>query len=47
MIKQKIVAIILVGITIPVAVMERDITLPLMISLIAVPLFFAKKQVFY
>lgn len=47
MIKQKIVSILMIAITIPVAVMESDITLLVMMALISVPMFFTKKQVFF
>ena len=46
MIMQKIVAVLLVTLTIPVIVLDRDATSTVFMMLLAVPMFFGKKEWF-
>ena len=46
MIMQKIVAVLLVALTIPVIVLDRDTTSTVFMMLLAVPMFFSKKEWF-
>lgn len=47
MIKQKIVAVLLVALTIPVIVIDGDATATVFMLLLAVPMFFSKKEWFF
>lgn len=47
MLKQKIMAIVALLATVPVCIMEQDITATVFIGLFAVPLLVTKKQVIY
>ena len=47
MIKQKIAAVIMIVLTLPVVFFERDITFTIFMSFFSVPMFFSKKEWFY
>lgn len=47
MIMQKIVAVLLVTLTIPVIVLDGDATSTVFMMLLAVPMFFSKKKMFF
>ncbi len=47
MIMQKIAAVLLVALTIPVIVLDGDATATVFALLLAVPMFFSKKEWFY
>ena len=46
MIMQKIVAVLLVALTIPVIVLDRDATATVFMLFLSVPMFFSKKEWF-
>lgn len=46
MIKQKIIAVLLVALTIPVIVLDCDATATVFMLFLAVPIFFSKKEWF-
>lgn len=47
MIIQKIVAVLLVGLTAPVIILDGDATATVFMLFIAVPMFFSKKKMFF
>jgi hypothetical protein len=47
MIKQKIAAVIMIVLTLPVVFLERDITSTIFMSLFSIPMFFSKKGWFF
>lgn len=47
MIKQKIVAVILVLLTVPCIILDNDLTATVFMSMFAVPLFFSKEIFFH
>lgn len=44
LVRNKICAILLIALTLPITFLERDITALIFISMIAVPMFFAKED---
>ena len=44
MIKQKIAAVIMIVLTLPVVFLERDITSTVFMSFFSIPMFFSKKE---
>lgn len=47
MIMQKIVAVLLVALTVPVIILDRDATATVFMLFLAVPMFFGKKKMFF
>lgn len=47
MIAQKFVSLLLVVLTIPIIILDGDATFTVFISLLAVPMFFSKKEWFF
>ena len=47
MIIQKIFAVLLVGLTAPVIIIDGDVTATVFMLFIAVPMFFSKKKMFF
>ncbi len=45
MLKQKITAIVMIALTLPVTFLELDCTSTVLVSCLALPLFFSKEQV--
>lgn len=46
MIKQKIAAVVMIVLTLPVVFLERDITSTVFMSFFSIPMFFSKKEWF-
>lgn len=46
MIKQKIAAVIMIVLTLPVVFLEHDITFTILMSFFSIPMFFGKKEWF-
>ena len=47
MIKQKIMAVLLVFLTVPCVLIEKDATATVLALMLAIPMFFSKKDWFY
>ena len=47
MIFQKIVAFLLLALTVPVIILDRDATATVFMLFLAVPMFFSKKKMFF
>lgn len=47
MIIQKIVAVLLVALTVPAIIFDGDATATVLILFLAVPMFFSKKKIFF